>query len=258
MGAMSSSVYNRRMVHVFCLKGQFPEMLVRLRKKQAREGLTELELDNDASVHSHAQINTIRNRARDWERDWANQPCAHRPARLEKGRRSSGAQPCAPPSSNTAHAGGDDWGQLWIWIWVCVCAQLSSVTCLVGWQWSPRASATRVVFKTDLVEFSLPWEEGAKADEAEVAHAAVNEADEVEVVHDAACKPRRYLSQQCDSAHVVGSSLRPTADKYRRKFGPCAALVDTRDTRFSQSTALSEIIQTDLNCWRHERQHASF
>jgi len=257
MGAMSSSVYNQRMVHVFCLKGQFPEMLVRLRKKQAREGLTELELDNDASIHSHSQINTIRNRARDWEQDWANQPRAHRPARLEKGRRISGAQSCAPMSSNTAHAGGDDWGKLWVWIWVCVCAQLSSVTYLVGWQWRPQPTATRVVFKTDLVEFSLPGEEGAKADEAEVAHAAVNEADEVEVAHDAVCKPNRYLSQ-CDRAHVVGSSFCPAEEKYRRRFSPCAVLVDTGDTRFSQSTALRKIIQTDLNCWRHERQHASF
>jgi hypothetical protein len=43
-GAMSSSVQNRRMVHVFCLKGQIPEMLARLHKKQAWEGLTELEI----------------------------------------------------------------------------------------------------------------------------------------------------------------------------------------------------------------------
>ena len=156
MGAMSSSAYNRRMLHVFCLKGQFPEMLMRLRKKQAREGLTELELDNDASVRSHAQINTIHNRARDWEHDWANQPCAprrHRPRSL----------------NTTAHTGGDedDGGHLWARIWVCVCAQLCSVTCLLGLQNRPRPTATRVVFKTVLVEFSLPWEE---PDEVEVAH----------------------------------------------------------------------------------------
>jgi len=127
----------------------------------------------------------------------------------------------------------------------------------VGWQWRPQPTATRVVFNTDLVEFLLPGEDGATADEAEVAHAAVNEADEVEVAHDAVCKPHRYLSQ-CDSAHVVGSSFCPAADKNSRKFAPCAVLVDTGDTRFTQSTALREIIQTDLNCWRHERKHASF
>jgi len=51
-------------------------------------------------------------------------------------------------------------------MWVCVCAQQSSITHLLGWQYRQRPGATRVVFKTDLVEFFLPW---AEADEAGVA-----------------------------------------------------------------------------------------
>jgi len=244
-GAMSSSVQNRRMVHVFCLKGQFPEMLARLRKKQAREGLTELELDNDASVQSHARINTIRNRARDWEQDWTQQPRAHRLARLQKGLRCSGALSGAPPSSsNTAHAGGDDWGRFWVWTWVCVCALLSTGTCLVGWQWHPRATAPRVVFKTDLVEFSSRLEERANADEAEVAHDA-NKENNAQVAHNAACKSRRRLSQY-DSTHVVGSSFCQAIDKNRRTCSTSAALV-ARDTRFLLGVSLREMTPTDLN-----------
>lgn len=155
MGAMSSSAYNRRMVHVFCLKQQFPEMLMRLRKKQTREGLTQLEWDTPASVRSHSQINTIHNRARDWEHDWSNHPRAHRQH--------------IPPSPDTAAYTGrdqDDGGQLWARMWVCICAQLSSITKLLGWQYRQRPGATRVKFKTDLVEFFLPW---AETDEAGVA-----------------------------------------------------------------------------------------
>jgi len=155
MGSMSSSAYNRRTVRVSCLKKLFPEMLMRLRQKQAREGLTELKLDNNASVCSHALINTIHNRARDWQHDWANQPSAPR------------RQPPRSIPTAAAHVGGVDSAHLWARICVFVCAQMSCVTCLLGLQYRPKPTPTRVMFKTDLVEFSSPLE---KADEVEVPH----------------------------------------------------------------------------------------
>lgn len=225
MGATPSRM--RRRLAEFYLKQQFPDALKRLHRKQHREGLTELDLKDYNSVRSHSQINTIRNRMRDWEcigQAWMKEPRAQSfPANSKLS---------SQPFSSSSSQGACDGVAICAWLWVC--ALLASVARGVGSGLSPGKAAvsstpTRVCFNDVLVEFSTRKKEEGDEREAQEAHDA----------HDA--------NEALEALDILKPLCHAT-DLYRLR--PAEALVDTvTDTRFHHSSTapLKAISPADLN-----------